>query len=89
MELAAGDRVVVVVANLGTEPLAGMALTSRERVLPAGRYTVRRVAGAAAGAPEPLAIGADGRILGWAPVRSLRPRSAYVLDLTRTFGVRD
>lgn len=74
-----GDRVALVVANLGTTPLKGVALSSDGRVLPAGRYTPRALLGRQAAAS--LRIGADGRMRAYVPVRTLAPLQAYVFDI--------
>ncbi len=46
-----GNRAVLVVANLGTEPLAGVTVSSEERALPPGRYDVQSLLGGPRGAP--------------------------------------
>lgn len=74
------DRAVLVIANLGATPLAGVTLTSPDPVLPSGRYVTRSLLGRAP-ASAPLTIGSDGRIRGWVPVRTLGPKAAYVLEI--------
>lgn len=74
-----GDRAVLVVANLGTTPLSGIALSSAERVLPAGRYAPASLLGGPAGAA--LRVGADGRIRGYVPRPRLGPMETHLLDL--------
>jgi glycosidase len=75
-----GDRVVLVVANLGNTPLTGVTLSSAARVLPAGRYDpVALVGGAEATA---LQIRADGRLRNYAPLVTLAPLTAYVFEIS-------
>ena len=76
----AGARTVLVVANLGDAPRAGLALGSAERALPPGRYAAQPLLGGPAAAP--LRVGADGRISGYVPFPSLAPKQAYVLELS-------
>jgi len=75
-----GRRAVLVVANLSTTPVSGVALASEGRVLPAGRYAPRSLLGTATAAA--LRVGADGRVQGYVPLPTLAPREVYVLDLT-------
>lgn len=78
----AGDAVVMVVANLTGEALAGVALSSGEGALAPGRYEAEVLdAGGAPvpGAVPPLAVGANGRISAYAPLAELAPLTAYVL----------
>jgi alpha-amylase len=76
-----GEHVVLVVANLGTTPLAGVTIASADRVLPAGRYTLNNLLGGAAG--RPLQVGSNGRIQRHVPVASLGAMEIYVLELVR------
>lgn len=76
-----GDRVALVVANLGTVPLRDVKLTSPGRALPAGRHEPRGLLGGPSG--EPVRVGRDGRVRGWIPLRSLAPMEAYIFDLVR------
>ena len=75
-----GDRVALVVANLGTMQLTGVALSSDVAVLPPGRYTPEGLLGGEAAAPLP--IGADGRVRDYVPLASLAPLQAYVFDIS-------
>jgi hypothetical protein len=61
----------LIVANLGSSPLPGVALSSAAAVLPPGEYSPRALLGGEAAAPLPIA--ADGRIRSWVPVASLGP----------------
>jgi glycosidase len=74
-----GGRVVLLVANLGTQALRDVSLASEARALPAGRWTLRPLLGGAAGAP--LRVGADGRATGYVPVRTLAPMASYLFEL--------
>ena len=76
-----GDRVVLVVANLGSVAAAGVSVASADRAVPAGRHTLRSLSGGPAGAP--LRVNADGRIRGYVPLRSLGPLEVQVLELVR------
>jgi len=76
-----GDRVVLVVANLGASRLRGATISSSTRVLPAGRYTLTGLLGGPAGAA--LRVGGDGRIKGYAPVEWLEAKQGYVFELKR------
>jgi glycosidase len=75
-----GDHVALVVANLGSEPLSGVALSSDVRALPPGRYAPDALLGG--GPAAPLEIGGDGRLRAYAPVAELAPLRAYVFDVS-------
>jgi glycosidase len=75
-----GNDVALVVANLGTQPLEGVALSSDTGVLPPGRSTPRALLGEQAAAP--LDAGADGRMRDYEPLPSLAPLQAYVFDIS-------
>lgn len=77
----AGDRAVLVVANLGESTLGLVTLASADSVLPPGDYRARGLLGGPPG--EPLTLGADGRISGYAVLRSIGPLESHVFDLTR------
>ncbi len=77
-----GDRVALVVANLGSTVHSGVALSAAAGVLPPGRYVLEPLWGGAAAAP--LTIGADGRLRDYVPLAALAPRTAYVFDIQRT-----
>ncbi|MBV9774886.1 MAG: DUF3459 domain-containing protein [Gemmatimonadetes bacterium] len=76
-----GDRVALVVANLGAAPLTGVALSSAAGALPAGRYAPTALVGG--GSPAALTVGADGRVRGYVPFRALGPLEAHVVGLAR------
>lgn len=74
-----GDRAVIVVANLGTAPLSGVALSGDADALPAGRFSpVDRLGGADV---APLPVDASGRIDGYVPLPTLAPMTMHVLDV--------
>jgi glycosidase len=77
-----GGRAVLVVANLGTTPVSGVALSSEGDVLPAGRYLAEGLL-ERAGA-EPLRVGADGRVQGYVPLQTMRPLEFGVYQLVAT-----
>jgi glycosidase len=72
----AGERAVLVIANLGSTPLTGVTVSSGGHVLPPGRYR--------SGQPSAeLVIRSDGRIRQWVPVRSLDRGAFFILEITR------
>jgi glycosidase len=77
----AEGRAVLVVMNLGDRALSGATVSSMPRALPSGRYSARSLLGGAPGAS--LVVGSDGRIRGYAPARSIGPRTALLFDLGR------
>jgi glycosidase len=74
-----GDDVALVVANLGTASLAGVALSSDAEVLPRGRYEPETLFGE--GKAAVLEVGRDGRMDGYVPLSLLEPLQAYVFEL--------
>jgi alpha-amylase len=76
----AGARVVLVLANLGGAARADVAITSAERVLPAGRYTLANLLGSSSTAR--LLVRSDGRIQGYVPIRSLGGLEVLVFEVT-------
>jgi glycosidase len=75
-----GDHVALVVTNLGTTSLSGVALSSDERVLPPGRYMPDVLLGEQSAAS--LEVGADGRLHGYVPLSELAPLHAYVFHVS-------
>ncbi|HEX6372127.1 MAG TPA: alpha-amylase family glycosyl hydrolase [Longimicrobium sp.] len=75
-----GDRAVLVVANLGATPLSGVTLSSPADALPAGDGPGNNLLGGPDAAR--LSVGADGRIQGYVPFRTLAPMSVHVLEFT-------
>jgi glycosidase len=72
----AGERTVLVIANLGPSPLARVTVSSSGSVLPAGRYR-------AGDPPGDLVIRSDGRLRQWAPVRSLDRGAFLIFEITK------
>lgn len=76
-----GGRVVLVVVNLGTTPLAGVMLSSAERVLRAGRYAPKTLLGGRSAAR--LRVGSDGRIQNYLLLPVIGPMASYLFELAR------
>ncbi|MBI3567941.1 MAG: DUF3459 domain-containing protein [Gemmatimonadetes bacterium] len=76
----AGTRTVLVVANLGAEPLAGVTLRSDVAVFARGRYAGRILFGPAA--LDAFAIRASGA-MNDVPLPTLAPHAGLVFELTR------
>jgi glycosidase len=74
-----GANVVLVVANLGTAPLSGVTVSSKQGAVPVGRYSARDLLGGAAAAE--IDASADGTLRSYAPMATLAPLQAYVLEL--------
>jgi len=74
------DRTVLVVANLRSEQISGVTVSSGERVLPDGRYHVRSLLGEHQGTP--LSVAGGGHINGYAPIQSLGPLEFHIFELT-------
>jgi hypothetical protein len=78
----AGDRAVLVVANLGPAAASGVVISSEASVLPPGEYAPRNLLGGPEGAA--LSVSQDGSLQGYVPFAGpLPPREALVLDLVR------
>lgn len=75
-----GDSVVLVVANLGTALLAGVAITADMRVLPAGLFELDTLWGEEPAAT--LQVGDDGQIHDYVPLPSLAPQSLHVFQIS-------
>jgi glycosidase len=80
-EEGAGNRAVLVVANLGATSVSGVSIGSREGVLRPGRYTARNLLGGPNGVS--LQVSRDGRIQGYVPAVTIAPRATLILDLIR------
>jgi glycosidase len=74
-------QVALVIANLGSTAVEGVALNSRESVSEVRRYAVRNLLNGPSA--QTLAIANDGRISGYLPLPVLAPRQAYVFQLVR------
>ncbi|AHG91665.1 alpha amylase catalytic region [Gemmatirosa kalamazoonensis] len=77
----AGDRVVLVVANLDSTARRGVTLSAATGTLPPGRWAVRALLGN--GPAAPLVVRADGSVQGYVPLDTLAPRAGVVLELVR------
>lgn len=78
----AGDHAVLVVANLGATPMAGVSVASGQGALPAGCYTPRNLLRGPNGAA--LQVSGDGQIRDYLPIAgALAAREVRVFDLTR------
>lgn len=75
-----GDRAALIVANLGTTSLSGVAIASEAQALPPGRYEPGSLLGGRAAAP--LVVTGAGRIAGYVPLRSLGPLETHVFDVS-------
>jgi len=76
----AGGRTVLVVANLGTTPAAGVSLTSAGGVFRPGAYTPSRLLGP--GPAARLTVAAAGAMSGYVPMPTLAPMEVSVMELT-------
>lgn len=75
-----GDKAVLVVANLGATPLSGVRISSDAGALAESHGPGNNLLGGPDAAP--LSVGADGRIQGYVPFRTLAPMSVHVLEFT-------
>jgi len=75
-----GDSVVLVLANLGSESLSNVALSSAPGVLPPGHYAPLSLKGEHPAAP--IEVGRDGRMRKYQPLPALAPFEAYVFDIS-------
>lgn len=76
-----GDRVVLVVANLGTTSAKAVALSSDAGAVPAGRWRLRSLLDASLGAA--LTADSTGRLRAYVPLASLAPEQGYLFELVR------
>jgi len=76
----AGDRTVLVVANLGATPAANVSLTSAGGVFRPGAYTSSALLGP--GPAARLTVTAAGAMSGYVPMPTLAPMEVSVLELT-------
>jgi glycosidase len=76
-----GNRVALVLANLGTEALANVLLRADSGTIPAGEYAPESLFGG--GMAAPLEVEADGSFRGYVPLEVVAPLRVYVFDLTR------
>ena len=76
-----GDRVVLVVANLTSEPQRGVTISAAAGSLPAGAWQARSMLDRTRAAS--LRVGADGRFVNYSPMAELGPHEGYLLELHR------
>ena len=78
----AGDKVVLVVANLGSAAVTGVSVQSGKGAIPPGSYAAHGLLGTRNGAT--LVVGPDGQLLGYVPVIGrLGPRESAVFEFVR------
>jgi glycosidase len=78
----AGDKAVLVVANLGAAAVTGVSVNSGKDAIPPGSYAAQGLLGTQNGAT--LVVGPDGQLLGYVPVTGrLGPKESAVFDLVR------
>jgi glycosidase len=78
----AGDKAVLVVANLGATAVAGVSVHSGNDAIPPGSYAAHGLLGTANGAT--LVVGSNGQLLGYVPLTGrLGPRESAVFDMVR------
>ena len=76
-----GTHAVLVVANVGATPIAGITIGSERFALPEGRYAAHNLLGGPNG--QVLRVGQDGQVRGYIPLRrALAPHETLVLELT-------
>ena len=76
-----GGDVTLVVANLGSQEAQGVGFTSDDGALPAGAYAPREVLSGVDA--ERVTVGAGGGLHRYVPLRSLAPRTAYLMRMIR------
>jgi alpha-amylase len=76
------ERVVLVVANLGTTAASGVTLTSPDVTLSPGTYAAARLL--KGGGARNLLVAADGRIRGYVPVTAIAGLETWILELSKT-----
>jgi glycosidase len=77
----AGNRVILVVANLTSSPVRGVTFSATVGSLPPGAWRVRSLLDRSS--VSPLRVQADGRISGYLPLAELAPLEGYLLELRR------
>jgi glycosidase len=78
----AGDKAVLVVANLGAAAVTGVSVHSGKDAIRPGSYAAQGLLGTQNGAT--LVVGPDGQLLGYVPLTGrLGPRESVVFDLVR------
>ena len=73
-----GNRVVLVIANLGSTPANAVVLSSDVGAVPAGRWRIRNLLDGSSGAS--LSVSSNGRIEAWMPLTVLAPREGWLFE---------
>jgi len=76
----AGDRLVLVVVNLGNDPIANVSLALPQSALVPGQYAATPLLGGPAAAL--LTVVRDGQIRRYVPLRSVGARESYLFSLS-------
>jgi hypothetical protein len=74
-----GSHMVLVIANLGTTPLANVALSAPEGGLSAGVFRLKDLLGGTAGVDFTVERG--GNVQGYVPLATLAPMQTYIFEL--------
>ena len=75
------DQTVLVLANLTSQPLAGVELSGGGGTLTAGRYALTALHGDVAAGT--LRVAGNGQVRRWIPARALAPMQTYIVRLAR------
>lgn len=75
------DQTVLVLANLTSQPLAGVELSGGGGTLTAGRYALTALHGDVAAGT--LRVAGNGQVRRWIPVRTIAPMQTYIIRLAR------
>jgi glycosidase len=81
-----GSRIVMVLLNLGADPVGDLTLGLEPGALPAGEYRLSDLLGDKSA--RPLVTGADGQVIDYAPLPALAAGAAHVFDLSPTDPAR-
>ncbi|HEX8851600.1 MAG TPA: alpha-amylase family glycosyl hydrolase [Gemmatimonadaceae bacterium] len=76
-----GNRVVIVVANLGATAARGVRISADSGALPAGRWRAVSLLGGSDGAT--VRVASDGAVARWIPLGVLPAKSGYLFELRR------
>ncbi len=75
------DQSVLVLSNLGAQPLTNVTISATSTPLRAGRYTTRALLGSAPGGN--LQIRGNGALRSWVPVKTLAAFETHIIQLAR------
>ncbi|NUQ21589.1 MAG: alpha-amylase [Gemmatimonadaceae bacterium] len=76
-----GDRVVLVLANLGASPVRALTLSAPAGSLPPGQWRANSLLGGRNAAA--IRVPTDGAVRGWIPLGVLQPKRGYLFELRR------